>query len=857
MKFTPSSTNEDNVFRVHISPLNFDRKPKGHETDIYRNMSTSDNYSLDTVIEAIETGHAIIPAQLSNYGDNPFEPLGEYFTAQQQFMLDVDSNLKDGIIAPEMDRTLDTLCSLGITPAFAYPTFSHKEEAPKYRIAVISDRKIMTDFERQVIFNCFMEIIGKQGRKYFMDRSTFNRGRMFFGTNKQVKVLDTSARISLEGILDIVEKFLHDKGALHCNSARLLKEFASRIGYEYDKNKGLYLPNNDSISENGNVRNCINNNIYTNSDVSNSFQYGRLKIPFEKLLDTCILVRNLQEGVDLSHSDRIRVMSNMLLVEGGEKLYIHLIREKHYRQYRISTQPDYEVKSWKRNKGSAVGCKDCTFFEECNPTGNNILNSIVRYKGAKVRLLEQVQTVSLEYVRGTNATEGSLEYHLNNCIELGEVNIIRADCGIGKTYYIQKYDNAIIATLTNKVCLQIVEDRKNLGLDTVYFPDLSEYYTPRIKTLHSIGAVNEANIEIRKLAKEYRDIPQGKRTKGQQEYIDYVDAFQRLKNEDTTAVMTIDRLLNLGEDFGRSVYFDENPLMKLKQVIPVKYEVIDILRQQFLEFPIPAVKKVIEAVANKLETFDISKEERKELVNYAHELSQYNANIFHLINADKVLYTPNRIVCHRYRNIPSGTVTVLSGTLQEDFAELVLQRKINYFDLGNIGLKGEIIMYMGNSYSRKKVKETLESIAEYRSLIQTHKDCNFVVHKEFEILLEEEGIPRGRIMHFGGTEGRNDFIGKDLCVIGTPYVHPDTVRDYAWCIGYDCPEKITPRYQKVQFGGYEFFETTFDDKVLRTIHLQMIYEQLVQAVYRARPIDNDCKVYVYSAFPIMGTKIKT
>ena len=846
MDLVKSSSNDDNSFRFHISVMGFDHKPDNNETsNVIVTMSTSAYYNLNTAIEALAEGHPIIPAQLSSYGENRFGVKADYFTSQQLFLFDIDSRTdkKTGevkLTAPQPEDTIQRLIDLGLIPAFWYPTFSHQDEMPKYSIGFVCDKKITSKFERRVIIRCFSEIIGKkESNQYYVDTQTFNENRLFFGTDKGIQVLDKTARFTVEQLLNTTTAFLTDKGSKNNHTSRTLKLFAERHGLAYDKDKGLYLP------EYANATNSIIDNNNRKRGVGNQRKFSDLDIPIEKVIKTCILAQRFNNLKDIFHNDRIRLMSNVLHIRGGEKWYRSLLYE-HRKLFGIGTKADYEIDNWKKNGKHRIRCAGCSYREQCPALGNNIIDSVFGRNGVKVRRVEPYEPIPAEHIRGTDTAEGSLEYHLRECIEIGAVNAIRADCGIGKTKYIHKMDNVIIAEKTNECVMQVVKEREKAGLETIYFPDLQPHWTNKIKLLYQIGAVNEANIEIRKLAKEYREIPFDKRTERHKAYIDYVEASKRLKSEGTTAVMTIDRLLNLGESFERTVIFDEHPLNKLTDIDNVEYKTIEKLKEKYVFFPVPALKKIIDALDNGEQLPQISRKERRALAREYDKLAEYDAKVFKLISANRLRYTASGITCYRNKRLPAETIIILSGTIQEDMLKLAFPgRKINFFDLGNVELKGKIIQHVGKSWSRKYIQENME---EFNRLVEEYSDCKLITYKMFREAAHAD-------INFGAVEGLNKFAGCDLAVIGTPNHNPKTYIDIAIAWGKDEPKDLTMRWRLVRYMGFEFYCNTFDNEVLRAIHIFSVYDELMQAVYRSRPIDNECTTYVYSNFPIPGAEI--
>lgn len=58
---------------------------------------------------------------------------------------------------------------------------------------------------------------------------------------------------------------------------------------------------------------------------------------------------------------------------------------------------------------------------------------------------------------------------------------------------------------------------------------------------------------------------------------------------------------------------------------------------------------------------------------------------------------------------------------------------------------------------------------------------------------------------------------------------------------------------RVQHNGYDFSLFAYENKIMQTIQIWFVESLLEQAVERARLLRCDCKVKVYSGFPVVQT----
>lgn len=59
----------------------------------------------------------------------------------------------------------------------------------------------------------------------------------------------------------------------------------------------------------------------------------------------------------------------------------------------------------------------------------------------------------------------------------------------------------------------------------------------------------------------------------------------------------------------------------------------------------------------------------------------------------------------------------------------------------------------------------------------------------------------------------------------------------------------TPRPRRVDYNGYNFLITTYEDALLREIQLHSLESELEQAIGRARLLRYDCTVWLFCGFP--------
>jgi hypothetical protein len=122
---------------------------------------------------------------------------------------------------------------------------------------------------------------------------------------------------------------------------------------------------------------------------------------------------------------------------------------------------------------------------------------------------------------------------------------------------------------------------------------------------------------------------------------------------------------------------------------------------------------------------------------------------------------------------------------------------------------------------------------------------------------EEEFQKRGfdLSLHFGNVTGIDEYSGKNVVIFGTPNKNPIF---YSLLVNEIYSEERlirVPSYtnQLVSNDEYIFyFWTDKDSDKYRKIHMWMVESELIQVLGRARPIDNQCQIRIYSNYPPSG-----
>lgn len=183
-------------FKLHIDTVKYKNKEfSKNEEEMqklkYRLQGDSPpvEVTLKELVEAVQEGKAVSPAVMKGTKAKDFEE-------QQVFMVDIDNKKKD-IPILTVEKAI-YICEKNHLPlAFYYYSFSHKKELPKFRLVFIMNEVITDNILRDTIMRRLIDLFEQA------DTSCTNADRVFFGTNKEAKIVDLKARITVDNILKI------------------------------------------------------------------------------------------------------------------------------------------------------------------------------------------------------------------------------------------------------------------------------------------------------------------------------------------------------------------------------------------------------------------------------------------------------------------------------------------------------------------------------------------------------------------------------------------------------------------------------------------------------------------------------
>ena len=352
--------------------------------------------------------------------------------------------------------------------------------------------------------------------------------------------------------------------------------------------------------------------------------------------------------------------------------------------------------------------------------------------------------------------------------------------------------------------------------------------------------------------------------------MNYLTRYDVLKSHQYNIVMTHRALFNIRPDLlkGYIVVIDEDPLISCGKTIG--------------QIPIDSVKRAIdcgiysEKSVNKDKYNLICK-----MVNAPHDYfftSDSSKDITYISNAglNQMGEAPGNLtdfasakayhidqVCGKIDYIkplrfPYSKVIVMSATADAAIYErycFMSKKSLQVKKIPEVKYKGTIIQNVSHSLTRREIGSfCMDGSTNPDYIMQRIRNRNpddiCITLKMFEDAFLADG-------HFGATNGTNKFSGKNITVIGTYYLNEVCYKLFGLLLNANVFARDAVQFgpHRVYYNGFSFKLSTYNDHVLQNVMLYFMNSELEQAVGRARLLDNDVTVTVYSVFPMKQAHI--
>ena len=893
-----NNNSKDDVIELNINKRHWDKKPQGKEIGMIQKEigQQKTEITIEELANEIAQGATFKAGALNGNKNIDWE-------SQQVFAIDIDND-EDNVekygkmLTPEI--AYGRCAGLGIRPTFYYHSFSSTEDHPKFRLVFITDTKVTDIRVRNAIQMALMTIFPEA------DKACKDLSRIFFGSHNRVTVLNDYKDRLNPYILIQYKVARNRKADENGNAGRDIKNYCQSVGLNIINGLPDVKLENDKIDEYAlssiyiykGERKNVKNNIYFNFNieeenakivtnnndgkkkmgkytiVTNKDKYENEIIQhfdFDELENRCELWTEFKEGSRWCYHDEVfGIATNMWRVEGAEKQMIEAIENND--DYKDKFNKINTIKSCRAYGYAPKRCCDfCPYCEECPNKGLNMLHVVDNNRGG-VRKIQEAEFKDKEEVRSDLA----LIFHdMLNDADADKINVIKAPTGIGKTEIlktIEDYRNTVIAVPTHKLAKE-VKDRLNIER-CLYVSDLeidNENLTNEYNKLIQIGAFSEAY----QLLQDYvvminnKDYIMDAKEKIMQtlKINTFLKAQKECRVTKKPIICTHSRLLHLNNKNVNTYIIDEDILSTLFPTYELSLDEITKLSYKAFELDLlelssafktmkECIEKSIENMASSVidvPTIHYSAKEVKEFI--AANKDNLTINIENILNIKKIITDKKGNTIGMGKNLlPKGKIIIMSATANETvYRGLLNDRELRFVDLGNVKPEGQILLHyagFSRSYLAKNIDKAVDKV-----LKEAPEAKNIITFKTYENHFKKAGL--NPITNFGATTGIDAYGGQDLIVAGTPHINDSYYKLIASFIAPKAQIVTDCEYVPVIKNGWEFYFNTFnadqntsEATILQEIQFYMVESELRQAIGRARVVNNNCTVHVFTNYPL-------
>ncbi|WP_372999117.1 hypothetical protein [Lutispora sp.] len=809
-------------------------------------------------------GKSFTPAYFNKDTEEIIIRKDNYWAGQQLFALDFDGTIS-------IDEFLDRCRNLRLLPAFVYSTFT-SIKYNKFRAVFILEHEVTDKRIRDLVQFALMKIFNES------DPMCKDSCRLFFG-GKRIIHSDFNSTINVPGLIESLSLYLHMKDK--SNYSREMKSYCQSVGVNLLNGLPHVISIDDNASqfdENASTPIIINNKtcpdfvknsyaIYFSEKVKQQSVkgYSKSKLPkyeidsihfkrkyirdfnWHDLENNCPLYKGFINGTHWAyHNELFGIATNLMAIKGGQKRFIEAL---HLRE-------EYDIERWEyycnyiiKKDYKPHNCINfCPFCNECEHTKNMIEQS--KLPRGYIRVVNQPQQKTL------SEAEAELSQYFSNALfsEGSNVHVIKSPPGLGKTEKYLGLKNVIIAVPNHALKAEVVERIKEAGYKafaTPEFPELPDNHSKVINKLYQKGNWKGVQMYLRKIINEENNA----------EVIAYFNELENMKHTEDTIVTTHERLLHLN-DLGnnKTVIIDEDITFSLLRQDSVSLRDLSNLESEcfatelYNQYRVPYefAKSAEYGIIHNMHKCGLY--EHHMIHNIVYSSKYIESNVLDFLDCDSFIRIGGEtqktdiIYYMKKRTLPDTKIIMLSATANESICKLLFGNRLNFYDVGNVESKGQLIQYPQKSYSRYSIENNPESIEKIKPIIRNQPVITFKKHtKHFNDIATT----------FGSVTGLNKYSGENIAVVGTPHINPIRYLLFAHVLGIEFNDNdCEMSYQLVQYNGYEFRFQTYKQESLRNIQFYFIESEIIQAVGRGRILRNECTVTLFSNYPVPGAKFK-
>lgn len=228
---------------------------------------------------------------------------------------------------------------------------------------------------------------------------------------------------------------------------------------------------------------------------------------------------------------------------------------------------------------------------------------------------------------------------------------------------------------------------------------------------------------------------------------------------------------------------------------------------------------------------------------------------YHYIKGDTIKYLKSCLPKIKEFIDTGAQVILLSDTpLTSVYKAYLGDDNVTLYKLTEAEIKAHVVQYWPISFTMSKSAKILNDIDIQRKMYQKYAPGIFdiLTHKATVVPPEYN-----KFANYGNVEGFNYQKGKPYIISGTYRLPAEMIIDTATVAGIAFQStEVVSEPQSVKVAGYQFeMRNLFKDDSLRHLQLEMMNNELVQALGRVRPGADESAgipVVIFSDIPVRG-----
>jgi hypothetical protein len=796
--------------RFHLDSERLTQKPERDSTTAgaitNRIVKTVVEMPIEDLAKAVgENGQSFTPAYFEGRRRN------DGWRSQSVFVLDFDEGIT-------FKAVMERLQENGLDCTFAYRTLGATSQLEKFRVIWQLDQCFIDKSDRDDLQDLLMDFFPE------CDKGCKDASRFFYG-GKGLLHENYSYVLDMQSFPELARLHCAIKKSKNGNQKRALASFDKKLRVLDVRG----LPQNDENTAGAYIYNSDCGNL-VNSDYSTKTLPQTLRgVDFNKLSQKVRILHDFISGKKLSHPVLLGLATNLRWIEGGQKLFNKMIEtnpeydpdKSSIMSYAVSSNylpqflkkfsPYPEDHSWE------------TLYRAAQPSAITRLSS---HTGISLTEARQHLTQRFHEVFWGNSDSG--------------IHIFKGVTGIGKTelYLNLVNTHTVIALPNHDLKEEIVRDRMNGNvLCTPNENNLSPELRKKRESLFRIGAHSQANSLLNEAATIDPKVAE------------YVDKNHACYASSKCVLTTHPKAIFIDWSHHDTIIFDEDPLQVL---LPIQKTSISDLHR-IVEFMDGKDKEVLESfisnfsslsgIQQNMPSLKDEKFLRDSILNSSCDWDGAILDFFFCDFWVKDSQDPSIIHFITKRELPANKkIIILSASVDESIYRAFYGDTVHFHDISNVETKALIEQYTEHSMSQSSLPNHIEWAQD---IVGSFPVITFRDYKHnFSNPVQEA--------YFWKCTGFDGLKGEDIAVVGTPHPSPTQVALYGAVLGILKSGDSVPKPQRktINHNGFSFPFTTYDDPKLRDIHLHFVESELRQAIGRARPYSEACRVIVLSNYPL-------